>query len=185
MSQVPISRQQMRDPFEKRVPGIGIGREGARTPMQWDASDFAGFSTVEPWLPVADDFRRRNVAQEVRDPASIHHLYQRLIAARRRCRARGNGGGGGASRRIKSRRRRWRRMLTFPSFDQDILTSSKVWRDAPHWRRERASIRRPPWDTVRFAYRPASSKITGRTSSIQDVGPGPSVEKSRCISTHR
>jgi alpha-glucosidase len=83
MPQVPISRQQVRDPSEKRVPAIGIGREGARTPMQWDASDFAGFSTVEPWLPVADDFRRRNVAQEVRDPASIHHLYQRLIAARR------------------------------------------------------------------------------------------------------
>jgi alpha-glucosidase len=75
--------QQVRDPFEKRVPGIGIGRDGARTPMQWDASDFAGFSTVEPWLPVADDFRRRNVDQEVRDPASIHHLYRRLIAVRR------------------------------------------------------------------------------------------------------
>ena len=65
------------------MPGIGLGRDGCRTPMQWDAGDFAGFSTVEPWLPVADDFRSRNVEEELRDPGSIHGLYRRLIAARR------------------------------------------------------------------------------------------------------
>ena len=48
------------------------------------AGAFAGFSTVEPWLPVADDFRSRNVDEELRDPGSIHGLYRRLIAARRR-----------------------------------------------------------------------------------------------------
>jgi alpha-glucosidase len=83
MRQVPIPPERVRDPFEKRVPGIGVGRDGARTPMQWDAGDFAGFSTVESWLPISDAFRRENVEQELREPSSICHLYRRLIAARR------------------------------------------------------------------------------------------------------
>jgi alpha-glucosidase len=84
MPQVPIPPDRVRDPFEKRVPGIGVGRDGARTPMQWDESDFAGFSTVEPWLPVSDCFRSLNVARQLQDPSSIYHLDRRLISARRR-----------------------------------------------------------------------------------------------------
>ena len=38
MHQVPIAPEQVRDPFEKNVPGIGVGRDGCRTPMQWDAT---------------------------------------------------------------------------------------------------------------------------------------------------
>ena len=53
--------------------------------MQWDASEFAGFSAVEPWLPLADDFRSANVETQRVDPSSILNLYRRLIAARRRC----------------------------------------------------------------------------------------------------
>ena len=37
----PIAPDQVRDPFEKNVPGIGVGRDGCRTPMQWDASAHA------------------------------------------------------------------------------------------------------------------------------------------------
>jgi alpha-glucosidase len=44
------------------IPGGALGRDGCRTPMQWEANDHAGFSEVEPWLPVSDDFRTRNVA---------------------------------------------------------------------------------------------------------------------------
>jgi alpha-glucosidase len=83
MRQVAITPDRVRDPFEKRVPGIGLGRDGARTPMQWDAGDFAGFSTVEPWLPIAGCYRSRNVETELCEPASIQHLYRRLIATRR------------------------------------------------------------------------------------------------------
>jgi alpha-glucosidase len=83
MRQVPIPPERVRDPFEQRVPGIGVGRDGARTPMQWDVGDFAGFSTVEPWLPIAACYRSRNVETALRDPSSIHHLYRRLIATRR------------------------------------------------------------------------------------------------------
>ena len=62
MRQVTIAPHEVRDPFEKNVPGIGVGRDGCRTPMQWDATDGAGFSNAKPWLPLADDYRRENVA---------------------------------------------------------------------------------------------------------------------------
>lgn len=55
--------------------------------MQWDASRHAGFSTAEPWLPLTQDFARRNVAALKDDPGSILTLYRRLIEFRRRHRA--------------------------------------------------------------------------------------------------
>ena len=81
MVQVPIPPERIQDPFEKNVPGLG--RDGARTPMQWDPSPYAGFSTAEPWLPLAEDFRSENVENARGDPASFYHLYRRLIAVRR------------------------------------------------------------------------------------------------------
>jgi alpha-glucosidase len=83
MSQVAIPPERVQDPFEKNVPGIGVGRDGCRTPMQWTASRNAGFSTSEPWLPLSADFRRENVESQRADPASILNLYRRLIALRR------------------------------------------------------------------------------------------------------
>ena len=61
MHQVAIAPNQVRDPFEKNVPGIGVGRDGCRTPMQWNATPHAGFSTATPWLPLSDDFAQENV----------------------------------------------------------------------------------------------------------------------------
>jgi len=84
MPQVSIPPDRVRDPFERNVPGIGCGRDGARTPMQWDATPHAGFSAVEPWLPVGSGFRTANVESQRLDPTAIHNLYRRLIAARRR-----------------------------------------------------------------------------------------------------
>jgi alpha-glucosidase len=84
MPQVPIPPDRVRDPFERNVPGIGCGRDGARTPMQWDATAHAGFSRVEPWLPVASGYASDNVARQRLDPGSMYNLYRRLIAARRR-----------------------------------------------------------------------------------------------------
>jgi alpha-glucosidase len=83
MHQVAIAPEQVRDPFEKNVPGIGVGRDGCRTPMQWDASRYAGFSDVPPWLPLADDFARENVVNLHADPQSILNLYKALIRLRR------------------------------------------------------------------------------------------------------
>jgi alpha-glucosidase len=84
MHQVAIAPEQVRDPFEKNVPGIGVGRDGCRTPMQWDATPYAGFSTSRPWLPLADDFRHENVANLDADAASILSLYKALIGLRKK-----------------------------------------------------------------------------------------------------
>ena len=84
MHQVAIAPDQVRDPFEKNVPGIGVGRDGCRTPMQWDATAGAGFSTAKPWLPLADDYTHENVANLDADASSILSLYKALIALRRK-----------------------------------------------------------------------------------------------------
>jgi alpha-glucosidase len=84
MHQVAIAPDDVRDPFEKNVPGIGVGRDGCRTPMQWDATRYAGFSTSRPWLPLAADFAHENVANLAADSISILSLYQALIALRRK-----------------------------------------------------------------------------------------------------
>ena len=83
MQDVRIPPERVQDPFERNVPGIGVGRDPCRTPMQWDASPNAGFSAVEPWLPVADNFSELNVASETEDPASILNLYRKLLQLRK------------------------------------------------------------------------------------------------------
>jgi alpha-glucosidase len=84
MQQAVILPEQVQDPFEKNVPGIGIGRDGCRTPMQWDATKSAGFSDADPWLPVADNFRGENVDSFRKDKGSLYRLYRRLINCRRK-----------------------------------------------------------------------------------------------------
>jgi alpha-glucosidase len=83
MTDVPILPHQVQDPFEKQVPGMGLGRDPERTPMQWDGGPNAGFSSAKPWLPVASDAGRFNVAAEREDPRSLLTLYRRLIQLRR------------------------------------------------------------------------------------------------------
>jgi alpha-glucosidase len=77
---VPFERAQ--DPWEKNEPGLGVGRDPWRTPMQWDASANAGFSTSQPWLPLDPEYQSRNVATLGNDPRSILTLYRRLIEIR-------------------------------------------------------------------------------------------------------
>jgi alpha-glucosidase len=85
MHDVRIPPEMVQDPFEKQTPGLGYGRDPARTPMQWTPGPNAGFSTpeAEPWLPIPDDYRTLNVAAEREDPASTLSLYRRLLALRR------------------------------------------------------------------------------------------------------
>ena len=59
------------------------GRDPERTPMQWDASPNAGFTTGKPWLPLAADYAKRNVAAQRDDPGSLFSLYRRLTRLRR------------------------------------------------------------------------------------------------------
>jgi alpha-glucosidase len=84
MHQVIIAPADVRDPFEKNVPGLGVGRDGCRTPMQWDASEYAGFSAAKPWLPLAEDFASENVALFDAEPDSMLNFVRALIALRRK-----------------------------------------------------------------------------------------------------
>ena len=84
MIQVPISVERASDPLERNMPGFGLGRDGARTPMQWDSAAFGGFSRHEPWLPLADDFSTQNVVNQAQNPDLMLNLYRRLISLRRR-----------------------------------------------------------------------------------------------------
>lgn len=59
-----------------------FSRDNARTPMQWDASENAGFSTGTPWLPVHPDYTQVNVAAEEADPDSVLNWYRSLAALR-------------------------------------------------------------------------------------------------------
>jgi alpha-glucosidase len=83
MTDVPIPRERLRDCWELNVPGLGLGRDPERTPMQWDASPHAGFSPTQPWLPVASDYRSVNVAAQSADRKSMLALYRALISLRR------------------------------------------------------------------------------------------------------
>ena len=59
-----------------------VARDNARTPMQWDASENAGFTTGTPWIAVNPNYREINAAAEISDPDSVFSYYQRLIALR-------------------------------------------------------------------------------------------------------
>jgi oligo-1,6-glucosidase len=59
------------------------GRDNARTPLQWDASANAGFTTGKPWLQLNPNYREVNAAQAWVDPDSVFHYYRRLIALRK------------------------------------------------------------------------------------------------------
>ncbi|MCR0983589.1 alpha-amylase family glycosyl hydrolase [Roseomonas populi] len=83
LENVTIPPDRAQDPWERNEPGLGLGRDPARTPMPWNAGRNGGFTTGEPWLPLNDDHAARNVAALSADPASLLHLYRRLIALRR------------------------------------------------------------------------------------------------------
>jgi alpha-glucosidase len=83
MEQVAISDEAAHDPVAHNLPGLGLGRDGCRTPMQWDAGRYAGFSCAEPWLPLETVYQQRNVAALQANDTSIYQLHRRLTALRR------------------------------------------------------------------------------------------------------
>ena len=59
-----------------------VGRDNARTPMLWDASDNGGFTSGTPWLQVNKNYKTINAAAQVNDPDSVFAYYKKLIALR-------------------------------------------------------------------------------------------------------
>jgi alpha-glucosidase len=83
MVDVAIPPERIQDLWERRVPGLGLGRDPVRTPMQWDGSAYTGFSNREPWLPLPERFAERTVALQSGQHDSMLSLYRRLLRLRR------------------------------------------------------------------------------------------------------
>ena len=83
MREGDIPREEIMDPPGRRYWPLYKGRDGCRTPMQWDAALNAGFSAGKPWLSINPDYARRNVQAQRDDPHSLLNYYRRLIELRR------------------------------------------------------------------------------------------------------
>jgi alpha-glucosidase len=79
----PARREDVKDPIGRTGWPLEKGRDGERTPMQWDEGPNAGFTKATPWLPVPPSSTTRNVAAEMKDPSSILNLYRKLLRLRR------------------------------------------------------------------------------------------------------
>ncbi len=77
-----VPPERLQDPLARTLHPK-LSRDPERTPMHWDGSAGAGFTTGEPWLPIAADFAVRNVAAQRADRGSILWLYKDLLALRR------------------------------------------------------------------------------------------------------
>ena len=88
MTNVPIPPEKIQDPAAVNQPEIAhiVGRDPERTPMQWDDSINAGFAAPnvkELWLPLAPDYKQKNVATELEDPRSFLNYYRTLLSTRK------------------------------------------------------------------------------------------------------
>lgn len=78
-----IEKADLRDPVGIRFWPLTVSRDPARTPMLWDKSHNAGFSTEKPWLPVNDDYLKRNKEAQEADAGSVLNFYRKLLAFRK------------------------------------------------------------------------------------------------------
>ena len=80
----PARIEDVHDPIGKLGWPKEKGRDGERTPMQWDSGKYAGFTTGgTPWLPVPPSAAKYNVQMEGQEPDSVFNAYKRLLALRK------------------------------------------------------------------------------------------------------
>ncbi len=78
------SRYHLKDSIEKRLERIWhSSRDSSRTPMQWSAKKYAGFSKTEPWFHVNPNYETVNVEEEEKDPYSILNFYRKCLTLRK------------------------------------------------------------------------------------------------------
>ena len=84
MQDVSIPPKNVRDPWEKKVPGLRLGRDPERTPLQWDDSPNAGFcpGNIDPWLPIGHNFAEVNILRQRQHSNSMLTLTQKLTHLR-------------------------------------------------------------------------------------------------------
>jgi alpha-glucosidase len=78
----PKHPEDVKDPIGRRGWPVEKGRDGERTPMQWNDTANAGFSSHDPWLPVPPSYKTHNVATESKDPNSVLEFYRKLLVLR-------------------------------------------------------------------------------------------------------
>jgi alpha-glucosidase len=78
----PTRKEDVKDPIGRTGWPEEKGRDGERTPMQWNTASNAGFSKATPWLPVPPSYKTHNVASESKDPNSVLSLYKKVLALR-------------------------------------------------------------------------------------------------------
>lgn len=83
MKEARLPRRLLLDPVGKKWYPFHRGRDGCRTPMQWDGGPVAGFTSGKPWLPVGPEAEQRNVAAQEKDPDSLLNFYRRMIWLRK------------------------------------------------------------------------------------------------------
>ncbi len=77
-----LARNDLADPYDKRLWPFHKRRDSSRTPMQWDDSPNAGFTSGRPWLPVGAN-NKISVAAQQDDPNSVLSFYRALLKLRR------------------------------------------------------------------------------------------------------
>ncbi len=84
LTQVDIAFDDLKDPEAIANWPLTLSRDGARTPMPWEArAPYAGFSTSRPWLPLGPDHAELAVDRQTADPASLLNLTRELVALRK------------------------------------------------------------------------------------------------------
>jgi len=83
----PARKEDVKDPIGRTGWPKEKGRDGERTPMQWDNSENAGFTRGTPWLPVPSTYKTHNVADELKDPNSVLAFYTKVLKLRHTNRA--------------------------------------------------------------------------------------------------
>jgi alpha-glucosidase len=78
----PTRKEDVKDPIGRRGWPREKGRDGERTPMQWDGGENAGFTKGTPWLPVPATYKTHNVAEESQDPNSVLEFYKAVLKLR-------------------------------------------------------------------------------------------------------
>ena len=83
MRDIKLKRSEILDPPGKKYWPFHKGRDGCRSPMQWDSSSNAGFSDENPWLPVHPNYTVRNVEAQQAEPGSMLNFTRQLTKLRR------------------------------------------------------------------------------------------------------
>lgn len=82
LENVEIPFHETQDPQGINMPDKNLSRDPSRTPMPWDDTLFAGFSTAKPWLRLGEDYQSRNVINQLADEESMLCFYRSLIRFR-------------------------------------------------------------------------------------------------------